>query len=274
MRPLVAFTVLSCSATLGSSRFVMPWMCLEDCGQNATNIAAQLQQFKDWGVFTDVSFEDWTLGPNMTLIKGKRTRVSPELAAMGLGRQAMVVGVNLSDMRAVFEAPGAFIDAVTTLVVSEENLTAINLDWEPGQGTGPNPTPADGAAYAAFLNVFADAMHHIGMKVSVDIATWTPFWNYALLGATRVDQLCDMETYNANFTFFEQQVAFAQTHISPEQLVVGLMTTHDSGPKQGLPFSTAELAERFEFLANRSVHQIAMWDSPLQDNWLQFLRAF
>lgn len=110
----------------------------------------------------------------------------------------MVVSWNLDDIRAAFSAPQKFIDSVVTLLLDgERNVTAVNLDFEP-HGTnppvGPVPTKADGVAYAEFLTTFADAMHARGIKVSVDVATWTSFWDYSAIGKSSVDYVCDMES--------------------------------------------------------------------------------
>lgn len=173
-------------------------MCLEDCGNNASDIAGVLRQLATPGVFTDASFEDWDLANGVIVKKSNRSRVSDDLAALGLGAHAMIVSWDLNDIRAAFAAPAAFIESVDALMLaSERKITAVNLDFEPhgsNPPVGPAPTKQDGADYAVFLDVFADAMHARGIKVSVDIATWTSFWSYPLIGATRVDYICDMES--------------------------------------------------------------------------------
>ena len=61
-------------------------------------------------------------------------------------------------------------------------------DFEPCQYVS-NCTDADAAAYAGFLDTFAAALHKHGMELTIDVATWTPFWNYTRLAATRVDRI-------------------------------------------------------------------------------------
>ena len=136
------------------------------------------------------------------------------------------------------------------------------------------PTKADGAAYAAFLTTFSDAMHERGVKVSVDIATWTSFWDYDAIGKSSVDLVCDMESYNSDFSFFQKQVIFAQAHLPAAKYVCGLLTTHDSGPNAGKPFNATELSDRFAFLNQRGVHAIGIWDTPMPSLWMPFLAAF
>jgi spore germination protein YaaH len=61
-----------------------------------------------------------------------------------------------------------FVRRVVSAVA--EGFDAYNVDWEP---TNPNISEADAQAYAAFLTLFADAMHAAGKKLSVDVATWS-----------------------------------------------------------------------------------------------------
>ena len=51
----------------------------------------------------------------------------------------------------------------------DQKFDAYNVDWEP---TSNDITEADAVAYAAFLSEFADRMHSVGKKLSVDVATW------------------------------------------------------------------------------------------------------
>ena len=284
-------------------RFVMPWMCLEDCGATAAQIAAQLAQLATPGVFTAAAFEDYDLGADGTVNKtGARSRVSGAVKAMGLGSHAMIVSWDLDPIRLVFANPQRFIDSVISKILDVEgsNVTAINLDWEPHGSApplGPVPTPADGAAYAAFLDVFAKAMHARGVQVSVDIATWTDFWDYRAIGATAVDcgcrvlpahcafareflfptpphaphrlplaraGVCDMETYSASLSAFTKQVAFAAPLVPASKYVVGL-ETH--------PFNVSELASRFSYLKSMQINKVAIWDTPMPDAWMPYLAA-
>ena len=174
---------------------------MEDCGFNSTQISAQLTQLATPGVFTDAAFEDYDLCLNGTACKQSfRSRISDRVAAIGLGAHAMIVSWDLSAIRAAFAAPSVFIASLLAILDAEPAVTSINLDFEPHGSSppvGPVPTASDAAAYAELLNAAADAVHARGKTLSADIATWTKFWDYSLLGATRVDLLFDMESYNA-----------------------------------------------------------------------------
>jgi hypothetical protein len=165
-------------ATAAPARFVMPWMCLERCGDSSADIAFQLNQLAvNVSVFTGVAFEDYNLGANSSLIKNNLTQVAGPLAALGLQRWAMISSYPyppafLTWMRQVFAQPAPFISACIA-AARAENLTGFNVDWEPTSGNGaPTPEPQDALDYAAFLTTLADALHAEGFLLSVDVATW------------------------------------------------------------------------------------------------------
>jgi hypothetical protein len=179
---LVAGAAFAAAAGAGAApapaRFVMPWMCLERCGDSSADIAFQLNQLAvNVSVFTGVAFEDYNLGANSSLIKNNLTQVAGPLAALGLQRWAMISSYPyppafLTWMRQVFVQPAPFISACIA-AARAENLTGFNVDWEPTSGNGaPTPEPQDALDYAAFLTTLADALHAEGFLLSVDVATW------------------------------------------------------------------------------------------------------
>ena len=111
--PCLVIVLLCCGTVYGKGR-VMPWMCLERCGDNATQILEQievmscvvffssstsilmsyfttLQQlatYKD--LISAVSVEIYNLGPNSTLEIVPLSRVHKTLQAMGFETYAMV----------------------------------------------------------------------------------------------------------------------------------------------------------------------------------------
>lgn len=59
---------------------VMGWMCLEFCGQDTNDAQGMLQQLQMHpGIFSAVSFEKYTLGPDVTLVDNNLTEVSISL---------------------------------------------------------------------------------------------------------------------------------------------------------------------------------------------------
>jgi hypothetical protein len=75
----------------GQPRRVMPWMCLERCGFNTTQIVEQLKQLNEHrNVITAVAFEMFNLGPNSTLITNELFNPLPAIKSMGFDSYAMV----------------------------------------------------------------------------------------------------------------------------------------------------------------------------------------
>jgi len=197
-----ASSAAAAAPSAAPARMVMPWLCMQDCGFSAAQIAAQVAELAAAPrVFSHASPEAFDLCANGTACrKTPRSDVSRALADAGLGVHAMIVSWNLDDIRAAFAAPAAFAASVdAALRAHAPAATGINVDFEPHGSNpplGPEPTAADAAAFAAFLDAFAGAMHARDppLEVSVDVATWSPFWDFAAINATRVDFVVDMES--------------------------------------------------------------------------------
>lgn len=260
--------ITSCQASV-----VFPWLCLERCGENSTAIAADLLQLSvNRSVFTAAAFESFNLGPNSTLVYNNLTDVASTIRSYGLDTYAMVSSYPyppqfLSYMRQVFANPGPFI-ADCLAAAATKQLSGFNIDWEPQ--SGETPTPADASAYADFLRTFSAQLHAAGLIVSVDVATWSPIWNITAIANSGVDFIATMSTYTDNWATWQQELAYFTANVPKHQLVIGLETVHDS---DGLPYSTAELQERFAALKDAGISQVAIWRSPVPENWWQYLRA-
>jgi hypothetical protein len=258
-----------------SALFIMPWLCLERCGDSSADIAAQLAQLAGphRADFTAASFELFNLGPNSTLIVNNLTSVSAQLAALGLQTHAMVSSYPyppefLTYMRSVFAAPKPFIDALVAAVLAA-NISAVNIDWEPTSGHGAPPlTKQDPVDYANFLDTLAGALHEHGILVSVDVATWSRIWDLELISATRVDYVANMETYVVNDTVWLQEFADSLALIPREKLVVGL-ENHEN-------LTDASLKLRFDAMAAATppIRNIGIWRAGVEPSWWSYLDAF
>jgi len=259
------------SLTSSSNFFLMPWMCLERCGDNSTDIQYQIQQLTvNISKFTGVSFEDYNLGPNSTLIKNNLTQVA-SLIPNTLQRWAMVSSYPyppefLYWMRDVFANPQPFINSCLA-AAQTENLTGFNIDWEPTSGNGaPTPTPEDTINYSQFLHTFSQAMHQHGLLTSVDVATWSPIWNYTLIGQTDIDYICTMGTYTSDDTTWYNQFNYGIQNLPTEKYVVGLEIDDN--------INTTSLQYRFQAIKQANIRQIAIWRMTLPDFWWSFIDTF
>jgi hypothetical protein len=276
MSPRRLFLLAPLLPALASSLFVMPWLCLERCGDASADIAAQLAQLGDpahRGDFTAASFELFNLGPNSTLIVNNLTSVYAPLNALGLQTFAMVSSYPyppefLTWMRQVFAAPQPFIDALVAAVLAAK-ITAVNIDWEPTSGAGaPVMTKQDPVDYANFLDVLSLALHEHGILVSVDVATWSDIWDLKLISATHIDYVMNMETYAVNDTVWQKEFAASLELVPASKLVVGL-ENHEN-------LTDASIKMRFDAMAAASppVRSIGIWRAGIEDSWWPYLDAF
>ena len=76
-----------------------------------------------------------------------------------------------------------------------------NIDLEP-QGCncqcGATGTAADAVLYANWLAALHAALHAVNVRLTVDVATWSPVLSQFETLAPSVDRLMDMDTYNAD----------------------------------------------------------------------------
>jgi len=140
-------------------------MCLERCGGNETTIKQNLQSIEEHkNLLNAVSYEEFNLGPNSTLVKNNFTAVGPILASYGLETYPMISSFPyppdfLSWMRDVFKNPQPFLtQAIDT--IKREDFTGYNVDWEPTE----EATPTDALNYVLFLNLFSSTLHSIHKK--------------------------------------------------------------------------------------------------------------
>ena len=120
-------------------------------------------------------------------------------------------------MREVFANPDPFITS-SIEEAKQFNYNGYNLDWEPTDDV----TDEDGVEYAAFVTYFADKLHDYGLKLTVDIATWSPIWNYPLLAQTSADRFISMGTYTSTDSSFTNQLDKLVDTFGPEKSGVGL----------------------------------------------------
>lgn len=253
---------------------VMPWLCLERCGDDSANISAELAAIAAHpSIINWASFEDFNLAADSALVKNNLSQVAAPLRAAGVATIAMVSSYPyptnfLVWMRQVFASPQPFIDACVA-AAQKESLSGFNIDWEPPSDAVPAPTPADALAYARFLDTLATALHAHGLLVTVDVATWSAVWNASAIGASAVDAVMTMGTYTDSWPEWQTQLAEALADIPLGKLVIGLETTRSDGS----PFSAAELKERFDALRGAGVRRVGIWRSPIPDLWWPYLAA-
>lgn len=81
------------------------------------------------------------------------------------------------------------------------NVTGWNIDLEPQAnncqgGPGPVGTAADAKLFASWLSAVREVLNPHGIRLTVDVASWSPVLDQFAILAPAVDRLQNMETYN------------------------------------------------------------------------------
>lgn len=146
-------------------------------------------------------------------------------------------------------------------------FTGYNIDFEPASGVQAD----DAIAYAKFLDYFSQRMHQEGIKVTVDFATWSPFWNLnALAAVTHVEKFITMTTYTSNYTIFADKIQALTQIFGADRLGVGLITSYG----EGKTFTDMEMAARFYWIEILKIQEVDIWRSGIPNNFFPLLRRF
>ncbi len=250
----------------GPSRYVLVWMGLEVVGENVESSLEQLRTHIN--AITAVSYEAYVLRPGgMFDRRVGVTDVTEDLRKMKVELWPMITSADIDNMRTLFSNPEPFITAAVNLAISR-NFTGYNIDFEPSDATAN-----DAYNYVIFLNKFADALHSVNKKLSVDIASWSLIWDYNLLAESKVDYIYDMSTYAGRFETFYTNLNNAISKIPMQKLGIGLETLNpNTGEKT--PFTEGEIEARIRSIIKSGVNRIAIWRTPLPDFWWTLLEDF
>ena len=101
----VVFLALATAAAAAPKYNIMPWMCLERCGDNIPAELAEIKAHAD--VLTAVSYEAFDLGlapdgKTPTIIDNNFTHVGPELKSYGMLTYPMITTVDINKLRILF----------------------------------------------------------------------------------------------------------------------------------------------------------------------------
>lgn len=250
---------------------VMVWLCLDICGQGGENATKNLFELSNHlDVVSAISFEKYTLGPDATLVTFDITEVAEDVTAMGVESWPMLSSWPHPEefmqwMREAFAQPDVFT-AQCVAEAKKYNYTGYNLDWEPTDEVSEQ----DGIDYAAFVETFAQGLHANGLKLSVDVAGWSPIWNYDALAQSSADSFISMGTYTSSDTSFTKELDKLVTAFGP-RAGVGLETVNAS-TELHLPID--EVVWRFDLIKQNDVQEVALWKSPVPPLWWPILEDY
>jgi hypothetical protein len=235
-----------------AKRDVLVWMGLERTHEDIRKCLDMIRAHRD--VITKVSFEKYDLGWNSSLIVNNFTDVFPEIKNMGLETYPMITTVNIVKIGQLVKNPKPFIDECVSVAV-QRGYTGFDIDFEPNNATAELAKP-----YAEFLTLFANALQEKGKKLTVDIASWTPFWDFEALAVTTVDRIHTMDTYATKIETFQTRLEKVLHYFKLEKLGVGLDWID---PK----FTEDQVKARFDLIMKHDIKEIALWEMPPRDEF-------
>jgi len=264
MRTSVVFVVALLALSVYGTRTVMPWMCLERCGEN---VQADLQQILKLGpkVVPRVSIEAYDLDYSGNLKDNGFSKVGPKLHNAGILVEPMITTANIKKMRDLWNNMDKFISqAVAEAKKQKSWMVGYNIDFEP-EG-GDTPTEADARKYAAFLDKLAIALHDAGFTLTVDIAGWSPVWDHSLLAKTHVDKFITMETYAIGIDSFAKSVP-KYVNLYGNKVAIGLETLDK--------YKAADVKARFDIIKKyNAVNFVGIWETPLPSHWIEYIKDY
>lgn len=250
---------------------LMTWLCLEFCNDTYEKTQFNLQTIRERiEIISAVSFEKYTLGPNSTLIDNNLTLVSDELIQMGVEAWPLLSSFPhppefIDWMRYTFQNPDEFIQRCID-EASKYGYTGYNLDWEPTDEV----TSDDATAYAEFIDYFAKRLHSKQLFLSVDVATWSPIWNYTKLSATSADSFISMGTYTSTDTSFQKQLDLIITNFEGKA-GIGLENVNASTE---LRIPLDEVKWRLDEIEKSGAREVDIWRMPVPPLWWPLLEKF
>jgi len=204
MRVLLA--AAACSAVTGSpwwsnpviSYWVAPDGSALDINRTVALVASHASEVTSVMAYCGINILDD--GSLVTPFSAACASLFPQLRALGVRTELVTNSGNcsISAMRVLWAdvtaAPAQLLAAAL-----QANADGINIDFEPQtencQGV-PSGDAADAALFASWLAAVRAQLAPHGVRLTVDVAAWSPVLSQYAVLAAGVDRLLNMETYN------------------------------------------------------------------------------
>jgi len=246
-----------------SKRGVMPWMCLERCGEDIETDLAEILRLGP-SVFPLVSIEAYDLDWGANIKDCGYSRVGPKLTNAGIMVEPMITTANIGKLRDLWKDPKGFVTQAMTVARNNKAwITGFNIDFEP-EG-GEDPTHEDAVQFANFVDLFAKALHAEGFKLTVDIANWCSLFEDDILAKTDVDRFITMSTYSVGIERFEEIVKDKAAAYGGKA-AIGIST--------GYHFTGEDIKARLDIVRQANIDTFAIWEAPVPSDWISYLKAF
>jgi len=258
----VVVALCVCCAEAGK-RGVMPWMCLERCGEKINDDLAAILQAGP-SVFPAVSIEAYDLVFGASIKDCGYSRVGPQLVSRGINVQPMITTANINKLRDLWKDPNGFISQAMAVARNNSNwISGFNVDFEPEGGEAP--THDDAVNFANFIDAFAKALHAEGFYLTVDIANWCTLFEDSLLAKTGADRFITMSTYSVGLDRFKEIVKDKATAYG-SKAGIGLSTSYS--------WTASDVQARLDAVREANIDSFAIWQAPVPQDWWPYLKAF
>lgn len=243
-----------------SVRSLFVWFCLELCPSiSVSGSLAGLSErpiagvsFERYSLADDGSFMDFSARYNLTDI---RPLIPPSMGQWPLISSYPHKPQFIDAMRLLFSDPAPFINAAVSEAMSY-GYRGYNLDFEPTAGV----SASDALAYAQFIGHFATALQQRGLRLTVDVASWGPIWNFTALASVSGVCYFTMDTYSNSSSSFARGLAKAVDAMGPTRVVAGF-----DGVDSAL--DGAQVSERLGALSAAGVSGLSVWAAPVSVGW-------
>lgn len=184
------------------TRWVSWWYACD----NNWPAAVKIIQAANLSTVTSVqTYCGWTVADNGTVVGSTSSQCKSFFEAItALGVQAELTldsgNCSIDAYRTLWKDT---IDSPQLLLQAAQavNATGWNIDLEP-QGdncqSGGTGTPADAVLFASWLTATKKVLNTAGIRLTVDVASWSPVLSQYGVLASSVDRLQCMETYNGD----------------------------------------------------------------------------
>ena len=198
----------------------------------------------------------------------------PALWSLGIRTELTLGSGNCSiDSYRILWADTVHSIAVLVNMAKAANVSGFNIDLEPQsencQGTGTGH-PDDAPLFASWLSVLHQELNSIGVRLTVDVATWSPVLRQYSVLAPVVDRMMDMDTYNAKsfkgwMKFYNDIV---NTEIPRSVAGVGLGCWVDKTVNGTWSVTPESAVERIAQAKSDNVPELAFWVlDPVTNVW-------
>ena len=231
---------------------VLFWMGLERTEENIPYDLGQAAIHSASEQLTQISYEAYNLGASSQFVDNHFYNVVPFLKTLPKlnSLYPMITTVNIPYLTQLLqsqETMDIFIQQAVKQIQSV-NVTGYNIDFEPDRNDASTKLAP---SFATFLNRFSDALHGVGKKLTVCIASWSYFWSWDLITKTRVDKVITMDTYATHSDTFDHFFDKAIKNIPIDKLGLGLM--YDPSVNQ------TELERRIKVIEQAGISEIDVW---------------